>query len=406
MSAEPSARSLTAAYVAALGAVAALSFVSHFMLDHALKAHAGAASVINASGRQRMLSQRISGLAAQYALGDPTARPALRATIDEFEAAHERLVHGAPGGAGSASATPRLQALYFSGPAPLDAMTRRYIACARRVLVEKSDDPHRTVDLAELFATSRRPLLLALDAVTVEHERVSDLQLERLKLMQLVSFLLVLATLAAEAVGVFRPMVRRIVRHTAELHRAATTDPLTGALNRRSFTQRACDELSRSARHGRRVSLLMVDADRFKDINDTHGHGVGDEVLVALSAALEHTLRPSDLVGRLGGEEFAVLLPETALAEAEFTAERLRAAVARLRVPGAGGEVAFTISLGATQFAPGERSLKPAMDRADTALYAAKTGGRDRVATVPAPAAIASVRTSLAEETSTPVPAL
>ncbi len=388
MAAEPSSRLLTLGYIAALSMVAAMSVASHMVLEHTLKAHAGAASVINVSGRERMLSQRISSLAAQSALGDPAARVDLKLAIDEFELAHGRLIHGDAAKGLPAPSSPELKALYFSGAEPLDGQVRTYIAQARVIDALPAGDPRLRAYLPPLFAAARKPLLAGLNAVTTEHQRVSESQLQALKVLQMASLALILATLVAEAIGIFRPMVRKIVRYTSELNRAATVDPLTGVYNRRAFTERGLTELARAARYGRETSLVMIDADRFKAINDTHGHGIGDDVLIALTGALGSALRPSDLLGRLGGEEFAVILPETGLEGAKFAAERLRQAVAALRVPTPSGEITFTVSLGVTDFAPGETGLKPALDRADGALYVAKDSGRNRVATAPCPSVV------------------
>ncbi|MHB8283296.1 MAG: diguanylate cyclase [Caulobacteraceae bacterium] len=381
MAAEPSSRLLTLGYIAALTMVAVMSLASHVVLDRTLVAHAGAASVINVSGRQRMLSQRIASLAAQSALGDVAARADLKTAIDDFELAHARLLHGDPARGLPAPSTPELQALYFSGARPLDGQVRAYIAEARLVEALPAGDPRLKTVLPPLFAAARKPLLAGLNAVTTEHQRMSEAQLQTLKTLQMGSLTLILVTLLAEALGIFRPMVRKIIQYTSELNRAATIDPLTGVFNRRCFTDRGLTELARAARYGRQTALLMIDADRFKSINDTHGHGVGDDVLIALTGALGLALRPSDLLGRLGGEEFAVILPETGLEGAQYAAERLREAVAALRISTPSGDIAFTVSVGVTNFAPGETVLKPALDRADAALYAAKAGGRNRVAT-------------------------
>jgi diguanylate cyclase (GGDEF)-like protein len=365
--------------------IAAMSLASHVVLDRTLVAHAGAASVINVSGRQRMLSQRIASLAAQSALGDTVARRDLKAATDSFELAHRQLLQGDPTIGLPGPSSPELKSLYYGGSDPLDAQVHAYIAHARLIEALPAGDPRLRAALPPLFAAARKPLLAKLNAVTAEHQRMSEVQLQALKRLQMASLVLVILTLVAEALGIFRPMVRKIIRYTSDLNRAATIDSLTGVFNRRSFTERGLTELARAGRYGRETALLMIDADRFKAVNDTHGHGVGDDVLVALTSTLSLALRPSDLLGRLGGEEFAVILPETGLEGAQDTAERLRKAVSALRVPTPSGQLSFTISIGVTDFAPGETGLKPALDRADSALYAAKSAGRDRVATAPRP---------------------
>ncbi|NML16604.1 diguanylate cyclase [Azohydromonas caseinilytica] len=184
-------------------------------------------------------------------------------------------------------------------------------------------------------------------------------------------------------VGVFQDISAR-KRQERELQRLATTDALTGVLNRRAFLDELGQELARFRRHGRAGALLMLDLDHFKQVNDRHGHAVGDAVLVRLCMVLRERLRRTDHVGRLGGEEFAVLLPETGVEEAWALAQALRQAVAAQRVPTADAAVAVgvTVSIGLAPFRPGETDPAPLLVRADEALYQAKAQGRDRVVRV------------------------
>jgi diguanylate cyclase (GGDEF)-like protein len=378
---ELSGRSLTVAYVTALVLVALMSLASHLTLHQVLDQHQGAASVLNISGRQRMLSQRIAGLAGQWSTGDASARAALRASIDQFALSHARLRQGDAELQLPPASTPQLQALYFGGEHSLDAQVGEFIAKARAVEEMAWNDPAMPAALAPIYAAAREPLLGRLDAVVREHERTSREQLQLLQRIQNVSLLVVLLTLLAEAFGIFRPMVRRIAGYTKRLVAIASTDPLTGALNRRSFTDRALAELARARRYERPVSLLMIDADRFKAVNDTYGHAGGDAVLRALAGHLTATLRPSDVFGRFGGEEFAVLLPETGLVSAEIVAERICAELAALPVQSNGQEIRFTVSIGIAEFEPEATDIKATLDRADAALYQAKARGRNRVVT-------------------------
>ena len=144
--------------------------------------------------------------------------------------------------------------------------------------------------------------------------------------------------------------------------------------------------LFRSHRYGRDFSLLLLDIDRFKSVNDTHGHDIGDKVIIAIAQACEAQLRHSDSVGRFGGEEFAVLLPETRLAEAAAFADRLRQAVAATRVAAPAGELAVTISIGVSAVCAGATATS-LIKEADLALYDAKRAGRDRVAVFQEPTA-------------------
>jgi diguanylate cyclase (GGDEF)-like protein len=176
----------------------------------------------------------------------------------------------------------------------------------------------------------------------------------------------------------------------AELERLAVTDALTGLFNRRAFFERLGAELRRSARYERPLTLLMLDLDHFKRVNDTHGHPAGDRVLTQSAAAVASSLRASDIVARYGGEELVVLLPETTCAEAEVVAEKLRGAIADQLFAIADGEALhITVSVGVAalerpgpldQLTPAEAE-RELVRLADDALYAAKRGGRNRVAT-------------------------
>jgi len=165
----------------------------------------------------------------------------------------------------------------------------------------------------------------------------------------------------------------------AELNRLANTDALTGILNRRAFIAQGERLSALARRHSRQMALLAIDADRFKSVNDTYGHPAGDAVLRALARAVESSLRATDLFGRLGGEEFAVLLPETSPEGAAEVGERLLEAVRKCVVPWEGSELRFTVSLGLTILEADDRNFDSLLQRADQALYRAKRDGRDRL---------------------------
>lgn len=165
-----------------------------------------------------------------------------------------------------------------------------------------------------------------------------------------------------------------------ELERQAHVDYLTGVSNRRYFMEQAELELSRSIRYNNSLSILMMDIDFFKSINDSHGHKVGDMVLKKLAEVCRETLREIDIVGRMGGEEFAILLPETAGAEAVEAAERLRIAIANAKVPLESGlPIHITISIGVASLASKDDNTDVLLNLADKALYEAKASGRNQV---------------------------
>ena len=173
-----------------------------------------------------------------------------------------------------------------------------------------------------------------------------------------------------------------ISRNNTELKRLATTDPLTGAFNRRHFLELASKEVARMRRYRHAMSCLMMDIDHFKRVNDTYGHDVGDRAIIATAHMTKQALRTEDVYGRIGGEEFAAMLPMTRLDKAEQVAERLRLAIAGIRVPlGPTEQLSFTVSIGLVEVAPDRETFEQAMKRADLALYQAKHEGRNRVVT-------------------------
>jgi diguanylate cyclase (GGDEF)-like protein/PAS domain S-box-containing protein len=170
----------------------------------------------------------------------------------------------------------------------------------------------------------------------------------------------------------------------ARLEGLAHTDALTGVLSRRRFTDLAADELSRALRHGTPVALLMIDLDHFKSVNDRLGHAGGDAVLRSFAATAESVMRQGDIFGRVGGEEFAALLPQTTLDGAVVLAQRLRERIGAQPASVGDTQLPFTVSIGVAAWAgPGPDSSAADFDRlmvaADRALYAAKAQGRNRV---------------------------
>jgi diguanylate cyclase (GGDEF)-like protein len=186
-----------------------------------------------------------------------------------------------------------------------------------------------------------------------------------------------------------RESKNRIEQQNRELERLAHFDPLTNVLNRRAFLEQAKEQFHAARSDGKPMACVMTDIDKFKSINDTHGHAVGDDVICAVARTLTNALRPGDLLCRYGGEEFCILLPGLDSRAALAVAERLRArveaevgaamrAIPRLRV---------TASFGVSELGLGAMDLKQLIEEADEALYASKAAGRNFVslfATAPA----------------------
>jgi diguanylate cyclase (GGDEF)-like protein len=186
----------------------------------------------------------------------------------------------------------------------------------------------------------------------------------------------------AGAAGASTMRAQRRIRETAErLRLSATTDELTGIANRRAFLHALEIEVARAERNGAPLSVAVIDLDHFKKVNDRYGHAGGDSVLKGFADVARRTMRTGDVVGRLGGEEFGVLMPDTDVVAAKRACERLRAEVAAARFTTPGDEpVRVTISSGIALLVAGEER-DHLVTRADDALYKAKESGRNQVQT-------------------------
>lgn len=187
----------------------------------------------------------------------------------------------------------------------------------------------------------------------------------------------------AESTASLREYSAALERSNAQLRHLAISDPLTGLANRRHFIESANSEIERALRHAQTLTLLMMDIDHFKSINDTWGHAVGDLAIQKVAEACHATVRLIDTVARVGGEEFALLLPDTNVGTAAMVAERLRTAIAAIRIATGNEMIAFTVSIGIAELTRAEPTLKRLLKRADDALYLAKQLGRDRCEIAP-----------------------
>jgi diguanylate cyclase (GGDEF)-like protein len=245
--------------------------------------------------------------------------------------------------------------------------------------------------------TSERALFVPI--VDVSGRRVADLvavvglAVQQEAAHEMVVIALVTTLMAGGVLFTFFYLVSGRLAHRLEdnerkLREIAAHDGLTGLYNHKTFRSLLAAELERCRRYGHRSALLMVDIDHFKRVNDRYGHPAGDRVLAELSRRLGRTVRAVDSVSRYGGEEFAIILPETPLEEAVRVAERLRQAVSSQPIAVVDGEtVTVTVSIGAAVTVVQPVCADVLIEEADRALYAAKTGGRDRVSSCPAPGA-------------------
>lgn len=180
-------------------------------------------------------------------------------------------------------------------------------------------------------------------------------------------------------VAVLAMLVMRQFARTRSLHALASTDPLTGAANRRHVERFGAQALARARARNEPLAVITFDIDHFKLVNDAHGHLVGDRVLMRLTHACQAALRHFDLLGRVGGEEFLVVLPNTRLEQALAVAQRLGAASSGVDLDDIPGQAPVTLSIGVAQLQPADADLTSLLARADRALYRAKSAGRNRI---------------------------
>jgi diguanylate cyclase (GGDEF)-like protein len=258
----------------------------------------------------------------------------------------------------------------------------------RRLTSEARDEGRRSVHRATIRATIVLLIAAAIDAALVAYLRISVLR--RLVALRdgVVSSAagspVPVADNGADEIGdlarSLRHFIEQIGTKEEELRRLAATDVLTGLANRREFMSRGVDEILRTRRYNRHVCVLMMDIDHFKKVNDTWGHAVGDDVIRQVASTIREICRAVDVVGRIGGEEFAVLLSQTDTEGALIVAERMRETVAGRTVSLAGGQtLGVSISIGVAAMTQEDSDLSHLLARADAALYEAKQHGRNCV---------------------------
>jgi len=379
-------RVATTMYILALVIIASLVVGTHFIIDTLIQQQGQAARLISMSGRQRMLSEWIVKSALQIATAqDVAAREAaqaeMRKQIDLMSESHDSLVLDLDRSDAQTRAGAALRRVYFADPYHLDRQVRNYIALSKQFLnLAPAQATRSSPVLKAMEQATHGPIIDALNEVVIQYQGNNEITIHRLRRILAWLMAMMLATLVAEATFIFRPMFKRMATTQQALFLAATTDSLTGCMNRGYFIAVAERELARIKRYHAPLALLLLDIDHFKAINDTFGHAVGDEAIRLLADVASHGIRKTDSLARIGGEEFAVMLPETGVETALAVAEKLRSLVAatplRLRD---GRTHTMSVSIGVTAPWPGEETIFPALNRADSALYRAKHLGRNRV---------------------------
>ena len=374
-------RATTVIYLIALLIIAGISITSHVLTNRVVAQQEITALLVNTASRQRTLLQRTTRIAEGVADGSidgNAGRNELRMLADRMDLAQHQLAYGDMTRGIPAAASPQLRAIYFRPPVRLENQVNVFLAHTRS-FAAKPSVTLADMDLRAMVTAAGMPLLDGLDTAVAEYQAASEHDVRHLRHVMSTLTGIMLVVLVLEALLIYRPLFNRLTGAISSLVKASTTDFLTGIMNRRAFLSSAERELSRTGRVQQPLCLLMVDIDHFKRINDTYGHPVGDLVIKHFAAVAQTNLRNGDSLGRMGGEEFAIMMPGTSLAGAEQAAERIRerfSATTAAVTPHA-QRVLATVSIGVSCATGG--TVEDLMADADRLLYRAKQDGRNRV---------------------------
>jgi hypothetical protein len=287
-------------YVLALLLIAAFSIAFHFLTDSIVHRQQATARVVNLSGRQRMLSQRIAELVLERATHahlrtDAETLAALRSSVALMQRSEQELVYGSVETGGSVLREPEVANVYQREPWDLEARLQRFLRDADAV----AGKPEATLSMADpdvlgLEVMARAPLLDALNAAVDAISKTSEDAIRHLRHVLAGLTLLMLLILALEALLLYRPLFRQLAQANRELILTGRTDALTGLLNRRGFADEGQNALAEARRSGTSLSVMMIDIDRFKSINDTYGHAAGDLTINSVALVRRQLLPPKD----------------------------------------------------------------------------------------------------------------
>ena len=372
-------------YLGTLAFIAILISASIIIIDYIAAEESSMVEVNDIGGRQRMLSERVVHLLLEYAVEtDAGARDDIIELINlslvAFDKTHNLLIRGHLSSGQTVLFSDNIDDIFFGAPEYLDKKARIFIYNTREVLGrEWSPILISNYYLKQLREAAKQDLHSSMEALAAQYTENSQVRITRLRMV--VAALLGGIVIVVFGVGifVFIPMFRRIEHQEQELHKKAFIDPLTNCHNRRSFLANAGTAFERSRRYDHTFAVLYIDIDHFKSINDTHGHAVGDEAIKQMTRICEENIRDSDVLGRLGGDEFGIILQECGLDYATQTAEKLRSCVSDHIIPGDTTAIRISISIGAVTIIASDDDAFDILKRADKNLYEAKQMGRNLV---------------------------
>ena len=372
-------------YLTSLAAIALLVAASNFVIDSIASEESLMVEVNEIGGRQRMLSERIVHLLLEFAVEhDPAVRDNINRLIeqalDAFDRTHYLLIRGQISNGKAVVFEDNIDDLFFDQPEYLDEQARLFMYNIREVLVRDwSPELISSFYLKELREATKQSLHSNLEQLAKLYTLNSKTRITNLRIV--VAFMLCTVIILVVGIGifVFKPLFKRIIAQQEELKFLAYRDPLTNIHNRRSFFQNADTAFQHSLDTALPLSVLFLDIDYLKVVNDTFGHAMGDILIQEIALVCQNNLREDEILGRIGGDEFGILLPKRTLESATQVAEKLRQCMSDHKIPGISGEMQISISIGVASAIARDKNAFETLNRADQNLYEAKRTGRNLI---------------------------
>jgi len=381
------AGSLTKAYVTAFLLIAGVSLAVHFITSSITQIQQTSIRNSYYINQERALIEQISSSSAKhYTLGEELDFDLMKQAIEQASANHEKIINSVQESSLLNPKSKSLQEAYFEQPFYLHDNIEAYLSQAKiYTSYEAADKSIERVEAHNFLQRKARSLLQPiLNKTLADYQNEVISKIATYHMIQLCGLFFVLLVLFFEAAFIFHPLATRTRIYHNMLLKQALEDPLTGLSNRRAFMNRSEAAKTRAYRDNEQMIVALTDLDHFKSVNDTYGHDIGDAVLKHFSAVLKKSLRGGDIIGRIGGEEFAVVLPRTNYETGKEALERLCHDVENNPCPyvsddGTDELLTYTVSIGFTNISfNNEMSIDELLKKADEALYEAKEGGRNR----------------------------
>lgn len=372
-------------YLTSLAAIVLLVVASQLVIDYIVSEESSMVEVNDIGSRQRMLSERIAHLLLEYAIEqNPEVRQSIvgliRQSTESFDQTHKLLIRGLLSNGEYVIAEDNIDDLFFGQPEYLDEKARLFIYNTREVLSKDwSPELITSFYLKELLKATKQNLHKGLETLATLYKINSKKRIDQLRLFIVLMLGIIIILVISVGIFVFKPLFNRILEQQKDLEKLAYLDPLTNCHNRRSFLINANTEYERSRRNQLPFSVLFLDIDYLKTINDTYGHAMGDVVIKEITQYCKSQLRDIDVLGRIGGDEFGILLPGCDLESATQTAERLRLGMSEQTIPGIRDDTPVSTSIGVATVIPGDGDSFDVINRADENLYEAKRAGRNLI---------------------------